>query len=38
MDRVYKQLSDNKHYNDEREKQAVLTSIESARRVFENRH
>jgi len=27
MDRVYEQLSGNKHYNDEREKQAVLTSI-----------
>jgi len=37
IDRVYKQLSGNKHYNDEREKQAVLTSIESARDVFERR-
>lgn len=37
IDRVYAQLSGNKHYNDEREKQAVLTSIESARAVFENR-
>jgi len=37
IDRVYEQLSENKHYNDEREKQAVLTSIASARAVFENR-
>ena len=37
IDRVYEQLSGNKHYNDELEKQAVLSSIESARAVFENR-
>jgi len=37
IDRVYEQLSGNKHYNDELEKQAVLRSIESAREVFENR-
>ncbi len=37
IDRVYEQLSDNKHYNDEREKQAVLASIEAARAVFESR-
>jgi hypothetical protein len=37
IDRVYEQLSGNKHYNNELEKQAVLSSIESARAVFENR-
>jgi len=37
IDRVYEQLSGNKHYNDGREKQALLTSIKSARAVFENR-
>jgi len=36
-DRVYEQLSGNKHYNDEREKQAILDSIKAARAVFEDR-
>jgi hypothetical protein len=37
IDRVYEQLSNNPHYNDDGEKQAILSSIESARTVFESR-
>ncbi|MGA9572780.1 MAG: CehA/McbA family metallohydrolase [Lysobacterales bacterium] len=37
IDRIYGQLSSNTQYNDENEKQAVLSSIASARSVFESR-
>jgi Tol biopolymer transport system component len=37
IDRLHEQLSKNPHYNDDSEKQAILSSIESARTVFESR-
>jgi hypothetical protein len=37
INRVHEALSSNPNYNDDSEKQAVLSSIESARTVFENR-
>jgi len=37
IDRVHDALSGNKNYNDDTEKQAILSSIKSARSVFEGR-
>jgi len=37
IDRVHEQLAKNPHYNDDGEKQAIASSIESARAVFESR-